>query len=78
MGKTNKAQVEETTVEAVEQKHDVAMLMSTYKTKSGVIRYLDSQQMKRGDIAKLLNIRYQHVRNVLTQPLKTQATAASE
>lgn len=45
-------------------------LMATYKTKSAVIRYLDSQGWKRGQIAKFMEIRYQHVRNVLTQPLK--------
>ena len=40
------------------------------KTKSAVIRYLDSEGHSRSAIAKFLNIRYQHVRNVLTQPLK--------
>lgn len=39
-------------------------------TVSGQIRFLASQGMSRGDIAKKLNKRYQHVRNVLTQPLK--------
>lgn len=58
-------------VVAVEQpKYDVEALMSEHKTKSAVIRYLDSQGLKRGEIAKLLNIRYQHVRNTLVQPLK--------
>lgn len=45
-------------------------LMSKYKTKSAVIRHLDSLGWKRGKIASFMNIRYQHVRNVLTQPLK--------
>ncbi len=49
---------------------DLAQLMETHKTKSGVIRYLASQGMSRGDISRFLGIRYQHVRNVLTQPLK--------
>lgn len=46
------------------------------KTKSEQIRYLDSIGMKRGPIAKLLSkvhgktVLYQHVRNVLIQPLK--------
>lgn len=39
-------------------------------TKSAKIRYLHSKGMKRGDIAKQLDIRYQHVRNVLITPLK--------
>lgn len=45
-------------------------LMNEYKTKSGVIRYLDSTGMSRGMIAKFMNIRYQHVRNVLITPIK--------
>lgn len=44
-----------------------------YNTKSAMIRYLDSEGFKRGDIAKHLGIRYQHVRNVLVQPLKKVA-----
>jgi len=39
-------------------------------TKSAKIRSLDSFGYKRGTIATFLGIRYQHVRNVLTQPLK--------
>lgn len=39
-------------------------------TKSAVIRYLDSTGCTRSEIAKILNIRYQHVRNVLTSELK--------
>jgi DNA-binding NarL/FixJ family response regulator len=36
------------------------------------IRYLASEGMSRGDIARVLGIRYQWVRNVLITPLKTQ------
>jgi hypothetical protein len=39
-------------------------------TKSGKIRFLSSKGVERGSIAKMLNIRYQHVRNVLVTPLK--------
>lgn len=39
-------------------------------TTSGKIRYLTSLGKTRSEIAKLLNIRYQHVRNVQMQPLK--------
>lgn len=39
-------------------------------TKSGKIRYLASLEWSRGDIAKYLGIRYQHVRNVLITPVK--------
>ncbi len=36
-------------------------------TKSGKIRALDAAGYKRADIARFLDIRYQHVRNVLVQ-----------
>jgi hypothetical protein len=40
---------------------------------SAAIRKLDSEGKKRGEIAKLLNKRYQHVRNVLITPIKKVA-----
>lgn len=39
-------------------------------TTSAKIRYLDSLSWTRVRIAKELNIRYQHVRNVLITPIK--------
>jgi len=39
-------------------------------TKSAKIRYLNSMDWSRGDIARYLGIRYQHVRNVLITPVK--------
>jgi hypothetical protein len=39
-------------------------------TVSSKIRFLDEQGMSRGDIARYLNKRYQHVKNVLDRPLK--------
>ena len=39
-------------------------------TTSSKIRYLDSKDYSRGDISRILNIRYQHVRNVLITPVK--------
>jgi hypothetical protein len=63
-------------------------LIAKYGNKSGAIRALNSQGFKTADIARALDIRYQHVRNVLTQPLKrvikeerakaTEATEATE
>lgn len=50
--------------------YDVEGLMKKFVTKSAVIRHLDSEGVKRGEIAKMLNIRYQHVRNVLITPIK--------
>jgi DNA invertase Pin-like site-specific DNA recombinase len=45
-------------------------LKETFKTKSAVIRYLVNQGHSVNDIAKHLGLRYQHVRNVATAPLK--------
>lgn len=39
-------------------------------TTSAKIRYLASLDYKRGEIARHLGIRYQHVRNVLITPVK--------
>lgn len=39
---------------------------------SDKIRYLDKQQYTTSQIAKFIDRRYQHVRNVLTTPLKRQ------
>lgn len=41
-----------------------------FGSKSATIRYLDSSDLSRGRIAKLLGLRYQHVRNVLITPVK--------
>lgn len=41
-------------------------------TTSAKIRYLDSKDYTRSEIAKILNKRYQHVRNVLITPIKKQ------
>lgn len=40
------------------------------KNKSQIIRYLDAEGYSRSAIAMFLNVRYQHVRNVLVTPLK--------
>lgn len=39
-------------------------------TTSSKIRFLAASGMKRADVARYLEIRYQHVRNVLITPLK--------
>ena len=39
-------------------------------TKSSKIRYLNSKDWTRGQISKKMEIRYQHVRNVLITPVK--------
>ncbi len=42
-----------------------------FETTSAKIRYLASLDMSRGDIGRFLKIRYQWVRNVLIQDVKT-------
>ncbi len=45
--------------------------LTSLPTVSSKIRYLNDCGLSRGDIARKLNKRYQHVRNVLITPLKT-------
>jgi hypothetical protein len=47
-----------------------ATKLAQFQTKSAKIRYLNSLGWSRGDIARHLEIRYQHVRNVLITPVK--------
>lgn len=79
MAKNAQAQVEtevQATVESVDIKvketiqEQHVVEADKLSTKSAKIRFLDSAGYKRGTIATHLGIRYQHVRNVLTQPLK--------
>ncbi len=69
------APAEDTKTEEVEEtKKDLTSAQENefknLPTKSAKIRYLNAQDWKRGDIAKKLDIRYQHVRNVLVMPVK--------
>ena len=57
------------TTDTTETRYDATMI-GTLPTTSAKIRYLDSCGLKRGEISKVLNIRYQWVRNVLITPLK--------
>lgn len=41
--------------------------MAKYKTKSATIRKMFADGIAKADIARAMNIRYQHVRNVLVQ-----------
>src|SRR4051812_47601697 len=50
-----------------EQKSQMAKVATGFKTKSDRIRALDRAGFKRADISRFLDIRYQHVRNVLIQ-----------
>lgn len=54
-------------------KETKAPVINTYPdlpTKSAKIRAMDNDGLTRSEIAKALDIRYQHVRNVLITPLK--------
>lgn len=53
--------------------YDRQEMYDEHKTKSAVIRLLGTAGYKTGDIAKFLEIRYQHARNVLKTPTKKQA-----
>jgi len=44
--------------------------LDSLSTTSGKIRYLNGLGRSRGDISRLLGIRYQWVRNVLVTPVK--------
>lgn len=47
---------------------------SNLPTKSSKIRYLAAKGWSRGETAKFMGIRYQHVRNVLITPVKNPRT----
>lgn len=47
-------------------------LIAKYGTKSAAIRILAKQGMPTADIARKMNVIYQHARNVLKRPLKRQ------
>jgi len=56
------------------QQFDAAAYISQAGSVSAAIRKLTSEGKSRGEIAKLLNKRYQHVRNVLITPVKNPKT----
>lgn len=51
-------------------KSDELEALSQMKTMSEKIRYLAATGYDRGDISRILDIRYQWVRNVLITPMK--------
>ena len=57
----------EATVQATVNFYEEWMSLST---KSSKIRYLSAKGKTTSEISKMMNIRYQHVRNVLITPLK--------
>lgn len=49
---------------------DVKKVLNELPSKSAKIRFLNAMGMGRGDISRVMEIRYQHVRNVLISPVK--------
>lgn len=45
--------------------------LAGFSTKSAKIRFLNSEGYTKGDIARIMGIRYQHVNNVLNQKVTT-------
>ena len=64
----NNLQVEETP--EVKQLVDYSKELALLPTTSSRIRFLDSKNYTRSQIAITLNKRYQHIRNVLITPIK--------
>ena len=51
---------------------DIEAHLATLTTTASKVRFLDSKDFSKGDISRILNIRYQWVRNVLNTPLKKE------
>jgi hypothetical protein len=71
-----KKQTEQVVEQQVEQVEVAAVatpaeLIAKHGNKSKAIRALNAAGSTRGEIAKMLKIRYQHVRNVLITPVKS-------
>lgn len=60
----------ETSINPIAETYKLDDLMTQYKTKSAVIRFLTSEGHTRSNIAKFMGIRYQHVRNVQIQDIE--------
>lgn len=58
---------------AADRKNQLLERVEGLSTKSAKIRLLAADGVTTGEIAKVLDIRYQHVRNVLTTQLKKGA-----
>jgi hypothetical protein len=73
-----KEELEAVEAVATEAQQTPEYLIGFYGNKSKAIRALAAQGKSRSEIAKALNIRYQHVNNVLHQPLKREIKAERE
>jgi uncharacterized protein YbbC (DUF1343 family) len=67
----------EAPVSAVDKfKSQLPELLEKHKTMSAVFRFLKAEGLTTGEIAKVTEKRYQHVRNVLITPLTGKKEAA--
>lgn len=71
--KTNTKQKMNTIANVTLKQIEPLALPEGVKTTSDKIRFFASQGFSKSTIASMLNIRYQHVRNVLITPLKKQS-----
>jgi predicted secreted Zn-dependent protease len=62
----------ETTIQYAVDGSQGPELIEKHGSVSGAIRFLNSEGLTKGQIAKVLAKRFQHVRNVLITPLKKQ------
>lgn len=53
-----------------ELSNDVQQKLESFTSTAAKVRYLSSEGYSRGDVSRILDIRYQWVRNVLETPLK--------
>jgi hypothetical protein len=73
---TTMSDAEKANAEAARKKL-AAELTTKHGSTSGAIRALAAEGKSRGEIAKLLGKRYQHVRNVLITPVKNPKSVAA-
>jgi uncharacterized lipoprotein YehR (DUF1307 family) len=65
-----KAKTEKVEVETTKLTKEQTKALEGFKTVSEKIRFLNKEGITNSNISRLLNKRYQHVRNVLETPLK--------
>ena len=68
--KNETTSVEDVKINPIDNLFKLSELTEKYKTKSAIIRFLTSEGHTRSHIAKFMNIRYQHVRNVQVQDIE--------
>jgi hypothetical protein len=64
---------DQVTVIVTNQDQEIGSIRSGSESTSVKIRKLSALGISRSEIGKILNIRYQHVRNVLVTPIKKQS-----